>query len=51
MAINAYAPNLLQDIVTPLRERGIPEHMIVWLVGDPRNSDLHGETYWDMSTG
>ena len=51
MAINAYVPNLLQDIVAPLWERGIPEDMIAWLAGDPRDSDLRENTHWDRQTG
>jgi len=39
-AIKAWVPDLIQDIVVPLRERGFAEEMIVQLGGDPRTSDL-----------
>jgi hypothetical protein len=36
----AYVPDLVQDIVLPLRYRGVAEETIVQLGGDPRHSDL-----------
>jgi mannose-6-phosphate isomerase len=41
-AIKAWVPDLLQDVVVPLRERGIADERIVQLGGDPRTSDLTG---------
>jgi mannose-6-phosphate isomerase len=38
--IKAYVPDLLNDIINPLRRRGIPIETIVQLGGEPRNSDL-----------
>jgi mannose-6-phosphate isomerase len=43
-AVKAWVPDLLQDIVIPLRERGFPDEMIVQLGGDPRGSDLVAST-------
>ena len=40
VTIKAWVPDLLQDIVIPLRERGISDETIVQLGGDPRTSDL-----------
>ena len=40
IAIKAYVPELVEDIVVPLRERGIPENTIAQLGGDPRYSEL-----------
>ncbi len=40
VAIKAWVPDLLQDIVIPLRESGFADEMIVQLGGDPRTSDL-----------
>lgn len=40
VAIKAYVPDLLGDVVLPLREKGIPEDTIVQLGGDVRRSDL-----------
>jgi hypothetical protein len=45
VAIKAYVPDLCQDIVVPLRERGISEATIVQLGGDPRRSDLAQYTH------
>jgi mannose-6-phosphate isomerase len=38
--IKAYVPDLLNDIINPLRQRGIPDVTIIQLGGEPRNSDL-----------
>jgi uncharacterized protein YjlB len=38
--IKAYVPDLLNDILVPLRQRGIPEAKIVQLGGEPKYSDL-----------
>jgi mannose-6-phosphate isomerase len=38
--IRAYVPDLLGDVVEPLRARGIEPERIVQLGGDPRRSDL-----------
>ncbi len=40
LLIKAYVPDLLQDIVRPLRERGVPGAAILQLGGDPRSSEL-----------
>lgn len=40
VAIKGYVPDLLQDIVVPLRERGVPADTIVQLGGEARHSDL-----------
>jgi mannose-6-phosphate isomerase len=40
VVIKAYVPDLVQDIVMPLRRRGVAEETIVQLGGDPRHSDL-----------
>lgn len=40
VAVNAYVPDLLEDVVVPLRQRGVAEDTIVQLGGEPRNSDL-----------
>lgn len=39
-AIKAYVPDLVPDVVMPLRAAGIPDHTIIQLGGDPRRSDL-----------
>jgi mannose-6-phosphate isomerase len=38
--IKAYVPDLLEDIVNPLRQMGVPDATIIQLGGEPRNSDL-----------
>lgn len=38
--VKAYVPDLLGDIVEPLRQIGIPHERILELGGDPANSDL-----------
>lgn len=38
--IKGYAPDLLADVVRPLRARGVPWEQIVQLGGDPEDSDL-----------
>jgi mannose-6-phosphate isomerase len=38
--IKAYVPDLVDDILVPLRERGIPEALIIQLGGEPKYSDL-----------
>jgi mannose-6-phosphate isomerase len=38
--IKAYVPDLLDDVVTPLRQRGLSEEAIVQLGGDAQYSDL-----------
>lgn len=38
--IKAYVPDLPNDVVNPLRNRGIPDATIIQLGGEPRNSDL-----------
>jgi mannose-6-phosphate isomerase len=40
VAIKAYLPDLLQDIVVPLRREGIPDDTIVQLGGTRRHSDI-----------
>jgi len=38
--IKAYVPDLMQDVVLPLRARGIPDDEISQLGGNPRHSDI-----------
>jgi uncharacterized protein YjlB len=38
--IKAYVPDLVDDILGPLRQRGVPEDKIVQLGGEPKYSDL-----------
>jgi mannose-6-phosphate isomerase len=40
VVIKASVPDLLQDIVMPLQERGVPANDIIQLGGDPRHSSL-----------
>lgn len=40
VVIKAWVPDLLHDIVNPLREQGIDKDTIVKLGGEPRSSDL-----------
>jgi mannose-6-phosphate isomerase len=44
VAIKAWVPDLLQEFVIPLRERGTSYEAILQLGGDPRKSDLTGYT-------
>jgi mannose-6-phosphate isomerase len=38
--IKAYVPDLVDDILVPLRQRGIPDAKIIQLGGEPKYSDL-----------
>ncbi len=38
--VKAYVPDLLRDVLSPLRQQGIPDDRIVQLGGDPSDSDL-----------
>lgn len=40
LLVKAYVPDLLADVVKPLRARGIPDEAISQLGGNPRHSDL-----------
>jgi mannose-6-phosphate isomerase len=40
VAIKAYVPDLLEDVVIPLRQRRVADDTIAQLGGEPRNSDL-----------
>jgi hypothetical protein len=38
--IKAYVPDLLDDVLTPLRQKGVSEEAILQLGGDAQSSDL-----------
>jgi uncharacterized protein YjlB len=45
VVMKSYVSDLVEDIVRPLRESGVPKDAILQLGGDPRTSDL-GRIVW-----